>query len=471
MGAGVVGVYLLLIAVPWVSDEDDQEAVRSSRCYVALDLLLQRLFLPATAVLAMQLVRGVAQHPVELPVWLAMLLALFLFTTFQLGNATQMAKVTLVHRVDIQHAVGFTCLVRLLQTALLFTMLLSEGIGGDATQMLAWVAAGLSAVWLVGECAYPRSCSMFSIVPIRVSGAAIVTAATLLNALGAIAVSDIHSHLEEIATGCCGIALLGVVASIAVHFWQHYRQQALLAQTELPRVLEAIQQLQGRVVTTRVCVGRDEVAVIEELPTIAEISSPQQVALALRNFESCVLADRMSLAFLQRRASWLAEVEQAQTSFAQLAVLAEELHAEIQDPHTYTSTLTLLRDWSPGGQKQDSLRLPYWVCMSILSYIAPVEFLEELSLPLQIIPIPAGAVSPERCRGDYQVSQFRAFIANLRACRLDHENRGAPDEAAAVVSRLIASEPGFHLYHADGRRIHSCADGDSIDLCSEIVAV
>merc|ERR1719502_338958 len=447
--AAVVALYLLLVAIPWVSNKEDQDAVRASSFYIWMNLLLQCLYVPTTASLAGTTLQGALSPSAPtwnstpaLPVWLSALLLLFLLATFQLGNVTHTARLASVHRVDIRYPAAYMCGFRLLQAAIVMAALLPEMTLAQSTA--ACVTAILATVMLVFDVAYPTICTVPAMRPIRCSATIALVATAVLNATEP---GHFATHHDHIALGWGGLLVLGVLVAVVFQKQAYQEEQARLAATDLPSTLAALAQVRNRVLTSHEDHPGFQSGAVS-VPEAAEISCPQQAALALKEFESCVVAHRMSIHFLMGRKDWLSAVDDAKNSYRILAGLATALHDEISDPHTLTQMLRFLRAWNPRG---DESRLPHWVCMQILGYSTPIEYVELASIPLCAIRADVANPWTDWHSSLDQVDRFIQFLADMEP--RTRQQPGPELTEAAVVNRLLASHSGGAWSYASGDQV------------------
>ena len=438
-GVGVVGAYLLLVSVPWVSGSD-QENVRTSAPYICLELLFQSIFLLTAATLLVQLLLAVVyQDDTELPAAVSSTLLLFLLTTFQLGF-TSKPSVLADSQLDVRYSMSFMCAVRLLQVSTLAVQLLPSSF---ICQLLL-----LAFVWLLVavEVITPSIttvCQTDSIPPLRMGSvamyAATVTICTFTHQSG--------SDLVRVVVGSGVFVLVGILTSVARGYSLYRQQQEQIANSKLPQALDALGCLRGRLVVTQIAERSGTFQPQTQIPDVSSISSPEQVASALKQFENSVCADRMSVAFLEARPGWLADLDAAseRQSYDSLAELASSLHAEIRDPHTVAAVFAVLRAWDPVGEQD---KIPHSICMMILNYIiADCELIEQLSRRLTVVPQRTRRPGAHRdpILGAFQICQLDRFRIVLS--HTQNPNSGQP------LERAPSADTGWLLWDLQGRPI------------------
>ena len=258
-------------------------------------------------------------------------------------------------------------------------------------------------LWL--QLAYIQvSSSIRFVPPLKLGGATAVCVAALLQAAAEHDVGRgqlmqcLSNNIHYVALTIGGLAML-----IAVLRWWQERQERRqeLLESEIPTALRQLAAVRGRV---RVTDALSLVQGSEPPPVVPRAASPHEVAQLLVQYERAVLAERLGLSFLQRRARWLVEVAESSITYSKVAHLAQELGDAIAMPHGATGIMAVLRAWRPGGRADP---LPPVLRHIIVNHIFDYTTVESCLPPLTILVAKRNRVTSTE-------SQFSTFLADVR---------------------------------------------------------
>lgn len=364
-GTAVSCAWLLVTALPLVMNDDvDNSTCRSSsRYHVAIHVLRQCCILPAFAALFANVAACAATSHI------AALLITLTAASVMLGLEQQRVECPAGPlRLDFVHPPCFLAGLSLFQCVLCGATILNTPIE------LQIILSLLPLIWIVmypscfGPCGGPEW-----LPSLRKCAATAPVWAQLCR----LAQSMSSAHLDQNVwlLGYVVLILCGATCLVQMHIAGLQARSLLVKEAGLPRVFQSLgnkaELLCRANETTELLTVQVRSMVSSQNP-----HSPAEYAAVLEAFEGHIRIERLDLAFLKRRSSWLQSLHAGYNSFLEIAKCAQELLAAIRTPPTTVLVIASLQSSSVAAK-----RVPRPVWALIMEFVGGIQPLSALLEP------------------------------------------------------------------------------------------
>eukprot|EP00811_Abedinium_folium_P002464 NODE_1225_length_2554_cov_4.214668.p3 GENE.NODE_1225_length_2554_cov_4.214668~~NODE_1225_length_2554_cov_4.214668.p3 ORF type:complete len:277 (-),score=89.74 NODE_1225_length_2554_cov_4.214668:351-1181(-) len=220
-----------------------------------------------------------------------------------------------------------------------------------------------------------------------------------------------YCHFE---VGCTAIGVLALTCAVVEHCRGREARRRALEESGLPQLLRA---LSGKGALLRRVGGGDVVR--GDMDTVRPMTT---LAAVLEAFEARVRIERLSGAFLKRRAEWLSELHVGRASPQRVAAAAAELLAAVKTPPRRDLVIAALRS------RPDARRLGKPIWRMIFDFVGGAEPIATL---LQA-PLRHYTRGPPCDQVLHAVDNFRLCVVALRRLTTSRTRDNDPDAAAVA---------------------------------------